>query len=103
MKFLGQASLLAATTIAVSALGALAAEAASDVLVLTSDTFASTVDAEALMLVEFYAPWCGHCQALAPHYEEAATKLKEEGIKLAKVDCTVEEKVCGEQDVKGYP
>jgi protein disulfide-isomerase A1 len=36
-------------------------------------------------------------------YEEAATKLKDQGIKLAKVDCTVEEKVCGEQDVKGYP
>jgi hypothetical protein len=46
MKLLGQASLLAATTIAISAIGCIASEAASDVLVLTSDSFAQTVDAE---------------------------------------------------------
>ncbi|KAG8747496.1 protein disulfide-isomerase precursor [Ceratobasidium sp. 414] len=77
---------------------------ASDVIELTGDSFKATVDAEDLMLVEFFAPWCGHCKALAPEYEEAATTLKNEGsIKLAKVDCTEHADLCQANNVGGYP
>jgi protein disulfide-isomerase-like protein len=50
-----------------------------------------------------YAPWCGHCKALAPEYEDAATQLKEKGIKLAKIDCTEETDLCQQHGVEGYP
>lgn len=55
------------------------------------------------VLVEFFAPWCGHCKKLAPEYETAASSLKEHKIKLAAVDCTVEKEICEKHAVKGYP
>ncbi|KAG9317676.1 disulfide isomerase [Chiua virens] len=78
-------------------------ENASDVISVTQDTFESVVNSESLILVEFFAPWCGHCKALAPHYEEAATTLKESNIKLAKVDCVDEAELCQAHNVQGYP
>ncbi|CDU25546.1 probable proteine disulfate isomerase [Sporisorium scitamineum] len=82
----------------------MAAEASSsDVLVLGNGNFTENVQNEALMLVEFYAPWCGHCKALAPEYEKASTELLADKIKLAKVDCTEENALCAEHNVEGFP
>ncbi|KAI6004111.1 thioredoxin-like protein [Pisolithus albus] len=66
-------------------------------------TFESVVNAEPMILVEYFAPWCGHCKALAPHYEEAAAILKDKDIKLAKVDCVDQPDLCQAHGIQGYP
>ena len=86
-------------------LGGAAGVAASDVLTLTTANFAPTLKELPVALVEFYAPWCGHCKRLEPEYEKAATELAKTGldVALAKVDATEETGLASQYGVRGYP
>ena len=58
------------------------------------------------VLVEYYAPWCGHCKALAPKYDELGGLFKGTDAVIAKVDATandVPEEIQGFPTIKLYP
>ena len=56
-------------------------------------------------LVEFFAPWCGHCKSLAPVYEELATNFESAGgkVTIAKVDADAEKTLGKRFGVQGFP
>lgn len=59
------------------------------VIELTDSNFEDLViNGDDMWLVEFFAPWCGHCKNLAPHWTQAATQLKGK-IKMGTLDATV--------------
>ena len=75
----------------------------SSVVQLTDATFDDMVlNSGDVWLVEFYAPWCGHCKALAPEWEQAATDLKG-SVKLGALEATVNEVKTTEYRVDGLP
>ncbi|KAK6624935.1 hypothetical protein RUM44_011799 [Polyplax serrata] len=53
-------------------------------------------------LIEFYAPWCGHCKKLAPVYDELGEALKNENVDIVKMDATSND-VPSPYDVRGFP
>lgn len=74
-----------------------------DVVELTDENFDKTVlNSEDMWLIEFYAPWCGHCKNLAPEWATAATELKGK-VKLGALDATVNTLKASKYEIKGYP
>ncbi|NXD94539.1 PDIA2 isomerase, partial [Chaetorhynchus papuensis] len=76
-----------------------------NVLVLHEHNFARALSEHQLLLVEFYAPWCGHCQRLAPAFAQAATELRNESspARLGKVDATAQTALATEFGITSYP
>ena len=80
--------------------------AASSVLDLIPSNFDKVVfESNKPALVEFFAPWCGHCKNLAPIYEELAAKIAFAGdkVSIAKVDADEHKSLGKRFDVQGFP
>lgn len=78
-------------------------EDAGDVVVLDDENFEATVmNSDDIWLVEFYAPWCGHCKTLAPKWKKVATKLLGK-VKLAKIDAEKNKVMAAKFGVSSYP
>ncbi|KAK6918803.1 Thioredoxin domain [Dillenia turbinata] len=60
------------------------------------------IKSKELWIVEFFAPWCGHCKKLAPEWKKASNSLKGK-VKLGHVDCDAEKSLMSRFNVKGFP
>ncbi|XP_055855238.1 protein disulfide-isomerase A6 homolog [Episyrphus balteatus] len=75
----------------------------NDVIELTDANFDKLVlQSDDVWLVEFFAPWCGHCKNLEPQWAKAAKELKGK-VKLGALDATVHQAKAQEYGVRGYP
>lgn len=84
----------------------LAAVTASNVLELGPDNFDAVIGKGKPGLVEFFAPWCGHCKNLAPTYEQLADAFShaKDKVVIAKVDADGAGRPLGQKyEVSGYP
>eukprot|EP00066_Takifugu_rubripes_P021277 XP_011610543.1 PREDICTED: protein disulfide-isomerase A6 isoform X2 [Takifugu rubripes] len=78
-----------------------------DVVELTDDNFDQMVlESGEVWMVEFFAPWCGHCKNLEPEWTAAATAVKEQTkgkVRLGAVDATVHQVVSSRYGIRGFP
>ena len=83
---------------------ALALATASNVIDLTEANFEATMAEKPLMMVEFFAPWCGHCKALAPEWEKVAKAFANEpNCVVAALDADKHREIGSKYDVSGFP
>lgn len=89
-----------------AAVVAVSVTAASAVLDLIPANFDEIVlESNKPALVEFFAPWCGHCKTLAPIYEELAHQFDfaKDKVSIAKIDADAEKSLGQRFGVQGFP
>jgi protein disulfide-isomerase len=90
-----------APPIAPKKLGQMNKEGASVVLTL-ADFESRVTNSDEPWFIKFYAPWCHHCQAMAPKWVQMAKAMKDK-LNIGEVDCDKESQLCKKLGVRAYP
>lgn len=70
---------------------------------LTAESFQNLVTmSQDPWFIKFYAPWCHHCQAMAPNWAQLAKEMKGK-LNVGEVNCEAEARLCKDVHVRGYP
>jgi thioredoxin len=68
---------------------------------LTGETFASTVEDNDIVFVDFWARWCGPCQAFSPIFDEASDD--NDDVVFGKVDIDDQRELAGALEIQSVP
>jgi thioredoxin 1 len=68
---------------------------------LTKDTFEQTIEDNEIVLLDFWASWCGPCRAFAPVFEKVSENHP--GVVFAKVDTEAEQELAGSFGIQSIP
>jgi len=68
---------------------------------ITAETFEKTIEKSDIVIVDFWAEWCGPCKSFSPIYEEVSEKY--EDIVFGKIDTETEQELAGHFQIRSIP
>ena len=70
---------------------------------ITADTFEETIEKNDVVVVDFWAEWCGPCKSFAPIYEEVSNEEGYEDVVFGKIDTEAEQELGAHFQIRSIP